>query len=102
MENEEYKAQYHAYLQQLVDEYIHGGGFDEFYTRTRSQIDNLVETDPTAFFTPMTSTRKQSKRSARSYSCAVSQSTVSWMDRYLRPGANSAIQTPSLTLHTLI
>lgn len=51
MENEEYKAQYHAYLQQLVDEYIHGGGFDEFYTRTRSQIDSLVETDPTAFYT---------------------------------------------------
>lgn len=51
MENEEYKAQYHAYLQKLVDEYINGGGFEAFYTRTRSQIDSLVETDPTAFYT---------------------------------------------------
>lgn len=51
MENEEYKAQYHAYLQQLVDEYINGGGFEAFYTRTRGQISSLVETDPTAFYT---------------------------------------------------
>lgn len=51
MENEKYEAQYHAYLQQLVDEYINGGGFDKFYTKTRSQIDSLVETDPTAFYT---------------------------------------------------
>lgn len=51
MENEEYKSQYHAYLRQLVDKYINGGGFQEFYTRTRSQIDSLVETDPTAFYT---------------------------------------------------
>lgn len=50
MENETYKAQYHSYLQQLVDEYIDGGGFDAFYERVRSQIDELVETDPTAFY----------------------------------------------------
>ena len=50
MENETYKEQYHSYLQQLVDEYINGGGFDAFYERVRSQIDELVETDPTAFY----------------------------------------------------
>lgn len=50
MENETYKEQYHGYLQQLVDEYINGGGFDAFYERVRSQIDELVETDPTAFY----------------------------------------------------
>ena len=50
MENETYKAQYHSYLQQLVDEYIDGGGFDAFYERVRSQIDELVKTDPTAFY----------------------------------------------------
>ena len=51
MENEEYKAQYYAYLQQLVDEYLLGDGLEEFYTRTRNQIDTLVETDPNAFYT---------------------------------------------------
>lgn len=50
MENETYKEQYHSYLQQLVDEYIDGGGFDAFYERVRSQIDELVKTDPTAFY----------------------------------------------------
>ena len=50
MENETYHSQYYAYLQQLVSEYIGGGGFDAFYTRVRSQIDALVESDPTAFY----------------------------------------------------
>lgn len=43
MENETYHSQYYAYLQQLVSEYIDGGGFDAFYTRVRSQIDALVD-----------------------------------------------------------
>ena len=50
MEDETYHDQYYAYLQQLVSEYIGGGGFDAFYERVRSQIDELVETDPTAFY----------------------------------------------------
>ena len=50
MENESYHDQYYAYLRQLVSEYIDGGGFDAFYERVRSQIDELVETDPTAFY----------------------------------------------------
>ena len=50
MEDETYHNQYHAYLQQLVSEYIGGGGFDAFYERVRSQIDELVETGPTAFY----------------------------------------------------
>ena len=50
LENEEYLARYHAYLQQLVDEYVNGGRFDEVYDRIRNQIDSLVETDPTAFY----------------------------------------------------
>ena len=41
---------YHAYLQKLVTEYVQGGGFDAFYTRTRSQLDALVQDDPTAFY----------------------------------------------------
>ena len=48
--NEEYHAQYYAYLQQLVDEYLLGDGFEDFYTHTRNQIDSLVESDPTAFY----------------------------------------------------
>ena len=50
LETETYHSQYDAYLQQLVSEYINGGGFDAFYERVRSQIDELVETDPTAFY----------------------------------------------------
>ena len=50
MEDETYHSQYYAYLQQLVSKYINGGGFDAFYERVRSQIDALVETDPTAFY----------------------------------------------------
>ena len=48
--DEEYLERYHAYLQQLCDEYVNGGQFDETYERIRSQIDSLVETDPTAFY----------------------------------------------------
>lgn len=51
LENEEYLAQYHEYLSQLVEEYVFGGRFDEVYNRIRGQIDGLVETDPTAFYT---------------------------------------------------
>ena len=50
MEDETCHSQYYAYLQQLVSEYIDGGGFDAFYERVRGQIDALVETDPTAFY----------------------------------------------------
>ena len=51
MENEEYHEKYLSCLQQLVDEYINGGGFETFYNRTRSRIDSLVESDSTAFYT---------------------------------------------------
>lgn len=50
LENEEYLEIYHTYLKQLVEEYVEGGRFDETYNRIRSQIDELVETDPTAFY----------------------------------------------------
>ena len=50
LENDEYREQYHEYLRQLVEEYVNGGRFDEVYNRIRSQIDSLVETDPTAFY----------------------------------------------------
>ena len=50
MANEEYKDIYYGYLRQLAEEYIAGGGFDAFYDRIRSQIDELVEKDPTAFY----------------------------------------------------
>ncbi len=50
LSNEEYLERYHAYLRQLVDEYVNGGRFDEVYSRIRSQIDSLAETDPTAFY----------------------------------------------------
>ena len=49
--NETYRARYYAYLRQLAEEYVSGGGLEAFYTRVRSQIDGLVESDPTAFYT---------------------------------------------------
>ncbi len=51
LENEAYLEQYHGYLEQLVEEYISNGGFDAFYSRTRGYLDELVRTDPTAFYT---------------------------------------------------
>ena len=51
MADETCHSQYYSYLQQLVEGYVNGGGFETFYTRTRSLIDPLVETDPTAFYT---------------------------------------------------
>ena len=50
MADETCHSRYYAYLQQLVSEYIDGDGFAAFYTRVRSQIDTLVESDPTAFY----------------------------------------------------
>ena len=51
LENEEYLAQYHEYLRILAEEYVGGGVFDEFIENITSQIDALVATDPTAFYT---------------------------------------------------
>ena len=50
LENEEYLEKYHEYLRKLAEEYVEGGRFDEVYSRIRSRIDDLVETDPTAFY----------------------------------------------------
>ncbi len=50
LENEEYLSRYHGYLEELTQEYVFGGRFEEVYDRIRSQIDGLVETDPTAFY----------------------------------------------------
>ena len=37
-------------LEELTQEYVFDGRFEEVYDRIRSQIDGLVETDPTAFY----------------------------------------------------
>lgn len=50
LENEEYNARYHEYLQMLVD-YVEGGQYDALMERLHTQIDDLVATDPTAFYT---------------------------------------------------
>ena len=50
LSNEEYLNKYHEYLRILVEEYVNGGRFEETYNRIRSQIDELVGTDPTAFY----------------------------------------------------
>ncbi len=50
LENEEYNARYHEYLQKLVD-YVENGEYEKVTSRIHSQIDELVKTDPTAFYT---------------------------------------------------
>ena len=50
LEDEEYNKRYHEYLNLLVEEYVYGGRFEECYQRIRNQIDELVITDPTAFY----------------------------------------------------
>lgn len=50
LENENYLSVYHEYLQQLVQEYVFGGKFEQVCQRIRSQIDGLVKTDPTALY----------------------------------------------------
>ena len=51
LENAEYLEKYHEYLNDLVEKYVNGGVFEKTYNRIRSQIDELVEEDPTAFYT---------------------------------------------------
>ncbi len=50
LENEEYLEQYHEYLRQLTDEYVGGGIFENTVSRITSKIDDLVESDPTSFY----------------------------------------------------
>lgn len=50
LENEEYKARYHEYYSKLIEEYVYGGKFEETYQRIRTQIDELVKTDPNAMY----------------------------------------------------
>ena len=55
MENETYHSQYYAYLQQLVSEYIDGGGFDApaaSETRTAPDVSDGSEHTPPAGFDP--------------------------------------------------
>ena len=51
LENEDYLEQYHEYLRQLAEEYVNGGELENTIDRITSQIDDLVETDPTSFYT---------------------------------------------------
>ncbi len=49
LENEEYNARYHEYLQKLVD-YVENGEYEKLTQRIHAQIDELVKSDPTAFY----------------------------------------------------
>lgn len=50
MASQTYHRQYYDWLEKIVEEYIEGGGLDAFYSRARSQLDSLVASDPTAFY----------------------------------------------------
>ena len=51
LQDEQYHEKYYDYMQQLVEEYVLNGGFEQFYNRTRMLIDELVKTDPNALYT---------------------------------------------------
>ncbi|NLC69289.1 MAG: spore coat protein CotH [Clostridiaceae bacterium] len=48
-ENEEYLERYHAYLQQLIDNYFANGKFEEKIKELDALISDYVKNDPTAF-----------------------------------------------------
>lgn len=50
LEVEEYKEQYHAYLQQLVEEYFNSGLFAAKITQIDNKISQYVQQDATAFY----------------------------------------------------
>lgn len=50
LENEEYLARYHEYYRKLIDGYVFGNGFVNFYDRTRNMLNSLVETDPSTLY----------------------------------------------------
>lgn len=51
MEVEEYQELYHSYLNQLVEEYVLSGHFEQTYTMIQNLITEKVASDPTAFYT---------------------------------------------------
>ncbi len=51
LENDEYRAKYHEYLKELAEGYVNSGHFDNLYNKVRSQINDSVATDQTAFYT---------------------------------------------------
>lgn len=50
LQDENYLAQYEAYLQELAEHYAESGGIEEFIAKNREKIDTLQENDPTAFY----------------------------------------------------
>lgn len=50
MEVEEYKEQYHAYLEEIVDGYVNSGQFTAVLSRVEAVIAPYVEKDATAFY----------------------------------------------------
>ncbi len=51
LENEEYLAKYHSYLEQLMDNYFADGSFSAKLDEINNTIGNYVKNDPTAFYT---------------------------------------------------
>ncbi len=50
LENEEYLAKYHSYLEQLADDYFSDGKFSAKLDKINDVIGNYVKTAPTAFY----------------------------------------------------
>lgn len=51
LNNETYMEQYHAYLQQMVDEYFNSGLYKQRILAVKKLISSYVKNDPTAFYT---------------------------------------------------
>ncbi len=51
LEVDQYKAKYHEYLQQIVDEYFNSGRYKTTIDNVNALISDYVKEDPTAFYT---------------------------------------------------
>lgn len=51
LEVPEYTEKYHAYLQQIIDEYFSGGKFEQKVAQLHELISSYVKNDPSAFYT---------------------------------------------------
>ena len=108
MENETYHSQYYAYLQQLVSEYIDGGGFDApaaSETRTAPDMSDGSEHAPPAGFGPSQFSREGQNADDPQQTAEDAPASGGRPDPGSFPGssadASAAIPTDSLLLYAL-
>ena len=108
MENETYHSQYYAYLQQLVSEYIDGGGFDApaaSETRTAPDMSDGSEHAPPAGFDPSQFSGEGQNADDPQQTAEDALVSGGWPDPGSFPGSSAdtsaAIPTDDLLLYAL-